>query len=100
MNLMRTMPSEGMGSEPYPFNPRGSGWGNGCGFFMRFKVNGELFEGVNADTIPGLLRHLDIDESRVAAVEVNLSIVRRADFSSFELKDGDEIEIVNFVGGG
>ncbi len=67
---------------------------------MRFKVNGELFEDVNADTITGLLQHLDIDESRVAAVEVNLSIVRRVDFSSFKLKDGDEIEIVNFVGGG
>lgn len=67
---------------------------------MRLKVNGELYEAGSAETITGLLLELEIESARVAAVEVNRSIVRRSDFSSFRLKSGDEIEIVNFVGGG
>ena len=67
---------------------------------MRIVVNGELFEMPPAETISGLLRELKFDSARVAAVEVNLSIVRKADFSEFKLKDGDKVEIVNFVGGG
>lgn len=67
---------------------------------MRLKVNGELYEVGSAETITGLLLELEIESARVAAVEVNRSIVRRSDFSSFRLKSGDEIEIVNFVGGG
>jgi len=67
---------------------------------MRLKVNGELFEAISAETIFELLRELNIESARVGAVEVNLAIVRKTDFSTYKLKDGDEIEIVNFVGGG
>jgi sulfur carrier protein len=67
---------------------------------MRLTVNGELFDAATPETISGLLRELEIDSARVAAVEVNLAIVRKADFSAFMLKDGDQVEIVNFVGGG
>ena len=67
---------------------------------MRLKVNGELFEAISAETIFELLQELKIESARVAAVEVNLAIVRKTVFSTYKLKDGDEIEIVNFVGGG
>jgi sulfur carrier protein len=67
---------------------------------MQIKVNGELFEAISAETIFELLQELKIDSARVAAVEVNLSIVKKAFFATHKLKDGDEIEIVNFVGGG
>ncbi len=67
---------------------------------MRIKVNGESFETTRAGTIFELLHELKIESARVAAVEVNLSIIKRAEFSTFKLKEGDEIEIVNFVGGG
>jgi sulfur carrier protein len=67
---------------------------------MRLKVNGELFEAISAETIFELLDELKIESARVAAVEVNLAIVRKTAFSTYKLKDGDEIEIVNFVGGG
>ena len=67
---------------------------------MRLKVNGELFEAISAETIFELLDELKIEAARVAAVEVNLAIVRKTDFPTYKLKDGDEIEIVNFVGGG
>jgi sulfur carrier protein len=34
------------------------------------------------------------------AVELNLEIVPRAQWESVQLKDGDRLEIVHFVGGG
>jgi len=73
----------------------------GCGFFvfMKLFVNGEPFETSGAGTISDLLSELSIEAVRVA-VEVNLSIIRRADYSTFMLNDGDKVEIVNFVGGG
>ena len=44
------------------------------------------------------LGELRIKPERVA-VEVNLSIIKKSDYDSCRLKDGDRIEIVNFVGG-
>jgi sulfur carrier protein len=57
---------------------------------MRFTVNGKIME---------LLNELLIEPGQVA-VEVNLSIIKKADYSTFRLKDGDKVKIVNFVGGG
>ncbi len=39
-------------------------------------------------------------ESKFIAVEINLEIVPKSAYSETEFKDGDTIEIVNFVGGG
>jgi len=46
-----------------------------------------------------LLTRLNIDARRVA-VEHNLTVVRRATFDEVMVREGDEVEIVNFVGGG
>jgi sulfur carrier protein len=66
---------------------------------MRLTVNGEILEKTNARTVMELLNELRIRPGQVA-VEVNLSIVKKADYSTFGLNDGDKVEIVNFVGGG
>jgi len=66
---------------------------------MRLIVNGETYETMKADTIQGLLDELGISSIKVA-VEVNLNIIKKADYSNYNLKEGDRIEIVNFVGGG
>ena len=50
-------------------------------------------------TLAALLAELDIEPRRVA-VEHNLAIVKRANYDSVIVREGDEIEIVNFVGGG
>ena len=50
-------------------------------------------------TLAVLLAELNIDPQRVA-VEHNLTIVKRAHYESLVVGEGDEIEIVNFVGGG
>jgi len=66
---------------------------------MRLTVNGEIIEKSNAGTVMELLDELQIEPLQVA-VEVNLSIIRKADYSTFRLNDGDKVEIVKFVGGG
>ena len=50
-------------------------------------------------SVSELLRQLDIDSRRVA-VELNLAVVKKLAYDSSVIKEGDEVEIVNFVGGG
>jgi thiamine biosynthesis protein ThiS len=50
-------------------------------------------------TVQTLLARLEIDPRRVA-VEQNLVVLKRAVFDRTEVSEGDQIEIVNFVGGG
>jgi sulfur carrier protein len=66
---------------------------------MRLKINGEIVENVKATTVRELLEELKVEPVRVA-VEVNLTVVRKADYGQFRLNEGDTVEIVNFVGGG
>ena len=66
---------------------------------MTITLNGEPFTVPGPLTITNLLARLEIDPRRVA-VERNLLIVRRDAYDTTEVADGDQIEIVNFVGGG
>jgi thiamine biosynthesis protein ThiS len=66
---------------------------------MRIRLNGEPFEVEGQPTVSQLLSRLDIDARRVA-VEHNLVVLKRHLFESTAVHEGDEIEIVNFVGGG
>jgi sulfur carrier protein len=50
-------------------------------------------------TVSELLAALDIDPRRVA-IEYNLVVLKRGSFETTEIHDGDQVEIVNFVGGG
>jgi thiazole synthase len=54
---------------------------------------------VATGTVMDLLRSLDIDPRTVVA-ELNRSIVRRPDMETTTVHDGDEVELVHFVGGG
>lgn len=66
---------------------------------MTFQLNGDPFELPEPLTIAALLTHLGIDGRRVA-VEHNEVVVRRAQYESVMVRDGDVVEVVNFVGGG
>ncbi len=66
---------------------------------VRIKLNGEPFELQESLSISSLLEQLQVDSRRVA-VEHNLVVVRRNAFDSTLVGEGDEVEIVNFVGGG
>jgi thiamine biosynthesis protein ThiS len=62
-------------------------------------VNGrprELPAGISVDA---LLEALGM-EPELIAVEVNRDLVRKRDFGTRRLADGDQIEVVEFVGGG
>lgn len=66
---------------------------------MTITLNGERHELASPMTVAELLARLDIDARRVA-VEHNLVVVRRAAYDSTMVREGDAVEIVNFVGGG
>jgi thiamine biosynthesis protein ThiS len=66
---------------------------------LTIRLNGEAHELAGPMTIGALLAGLGIDPRRVA-VEHNLSIVKRDRYDDTTLAAGDEVEIVNFVGGG
>ena len=66
---------------------------------MKLKLNGTETDLKDGLTIAGLLETLKIETGRVA-VEVNLNIVKKCHYQDHVLKDGDAVEIVNFVGGG
>ena len=66
---------------------------------MKISLNGEPYEVAGPLTLTALLAELNIDPRRVA-VEHNLNVVKRANYDSTQVHEGDQIEIVNFVGGG
>jgi thiamine biosynthesis protein ThiS len=66
---------------------------------MTIQVNGEPLEVAGPLTISALLADLKVD-SRLVAVEHNLTIVKRAAYETAVINEGDEVEIVRFVGGG
>ena len=66
---------------------------------MTIRVNGEPLEVAAPVTISALLADLKIDP-RLVAIEHNLVVIKRDKYDGVVINDGDEIEIVNFVGGG
>ncbi len=66
---------------------------------MVITLNGDRTEIAGPLTVADLLTTLRIDPRRVA-VEHNLVVVKRAAFAETVVREGDQVEIVNFVGGG
>ena len=66
---------------------------------MTIRVNGEPMELPSPLSVAAVLALLEIDGRRVA-VEHNGLVVKRDRYDASLVRAGDEIEIVNFVGGG
>lgn len=62
-------------------------------------LNGEHRAWPRAQTVDHLLQDLALD-SRVVAVELNRMVVKRGRYVDTLVQDGDDVEIVSFVGGG
>ena len=62
-------------------------------------INGETHEVPEGVRLDHLLELFSLPAKRVA-VEVNKTVVRRADWPVIEVSQGDRIEVVHFVGGG
>jgi thiamine biosynthesis protein ThiS len=66
---------------------------------LTITLNGDPFEAAGPVTVSELLSLLNIDDRRVA-VEHNLVVLKRIAFDSTVVQEGDQVEVVNFVGGG
>ncbi|MCX6074262.1 MAG: sulfur carrier protein ThiS [Campylobacterales bacterium] len=66
---------------------------------MKVKVNGEIREMDEGSTLHNLISMLGLEE-RVMAAALNMQIVKQDAWEYAILKDGDTIELLDFVGGG
>ena len=66
---------------------------------MKFQLNGDPYELAEPASIADLLARLEIDPRRVA-VERNFVVIKRDAYATTAVEQGDQSEIVNFVGGG
>ena len=66
---------------------------------MTVVVNGEETQVIDGASVVAVIEALGLKPERVA-VEVNQKIIRRPEWTSTALSEGDRVEIVHFVGGG
>jgi len=66
---------------------------------MKISVNGKPMEVEPGLTVEGLLTRLDV-KREYTAVAVNRDVVRKADYGTVKLSEGDKVEIVRPMGGG
>jgi len=66
---------------------------------MKFQLNGKRHDTETGTTIGGLLEELQLQPERVV-LELNRTILNAAEHSGKELNEGDNLEIIQFVGGG
>jgi thiazole synthase len=66
---------------------------------LNVRINGEQRRVASGINVAALIAELGLNAKRVA-VERNLAIVPRSTFGQVEVEDGDQYEIVHFVGGG
>ena len=66
---------------------------------MRIEVNGRPHDVAAGTTVAALLAQMGVQGGPVA-VERNQEIVPRAEHGATALHEGDQLEVVQFVGGG
>lgn len=66
---------------------------------MNIRINGELRELEDGSSVHDLLVHFKLDH-KILVVELNRSIVDSSVYGDTRLSEGDQVEIVHFVGGG
>lgn len=66
---------------------------------MHITLNGEETHFPQPITLTAMLENLALDPRKIA-VERNLQIVPHSVYSDTLIEDGDNIEIVHFIGGG
>ena len=66
---------------------------------MRIILNKDIQIIPDGISIDALLEHLNI-EIKYIAIEVNQKIVPKSEYDTFNLKENDNVEIINAVGGG
>jgi sulfur carrier protein len=66
---------------------------------MKIVVNGQDREFRENATLLDILKELSLEE-KVMAAAVNMNIVKQDEWKNYVVKDGDKLELLDFVGGG
>ena len=66
---------------------------------ITIELNGEPYSVKPGTMVMALLEELKLKPKRVA-VEINQTVVPKADYERTALQAGDHVEVINFVGGG
>ncbi len=66
---------------------------------LRVKINGDPRQLPANCTLASLLSQLEVGERRVA-VAINRDVIPRSEFDALRLRDGDNVEVLEAVGGG
>jgi len=66
---------------------------------MKIIVNGETKEFKDSITLLEVIKELNLD-GKVMASAINMEIVKQDRWAKTILKDGDKLELLDFVGGG
>ena len=66
---------------------------------MNIIINGQEKQFKDATTLGNILKELSL-EGKVMAAAVNMDIVKQDSWDTHILKDGDKVELLDFVGGG
>jgi len=66
---------------------------------MTIILNGQKKDVPSGLMVKGLLEHLDIKPER-SSVDINQEIVRKTISSETAVREGDRVEVVQFMGGG
>lgn len=66
---------------------------------MNITVNGDLLEVPSSHTLANLVADLAVSDQRIA-IEVNEEIVPRSTYEKYNLRAGDQVEVVTAIGGG
>ena len=66
---------------------------------MTFKLNGESHEAAEPLSVRSLLEEFELQKRRVA-VAINSEVVPRSQFELRVIAEGDDIEVIQAVGGG
>ena len=66
---------------------------------MRLFINGESMEFESGKNIAEILEILGV-EAKIFAIMLNAKLVKKDEYAHTILKDGDKIEMLQFMGGG
>jgi len=66
---------------------------------IQVRLNGKDREVADGLSVTELLRSLDLEPERIV-VELNRAILERSSYAETPVSEGDQIELVHFVGGG
>ena len=66
---------------------------------IKITVNGKQMQVIPKFSLKGLITKLKMPLNKIA-IELNKKIIDKKNISRIQLKKGDKIEIVHFIGGG